>query len=164
VRTWAFRYTPPKGPVAGAVTGVGKVAISVRLGFDGELDVVRHRDSTRKQASAETLSILLDGLLISRLDSVSPSILTPPSRRFVQTSQGFLRPETMVYQGECLVEIRGETLDAEGILSYRLDVVARWNGRAAGLLPPESEAGWSEFFGAALASIGGLMLGELPAR
>jgi len=164
VRTWAFRYTPPKGPVAGAVTGVGKVAVSVRLGFDGELDIVRHPGSTKKQASAETLAILLDGLLISRLDSVSPSILTPPSRRFVQTSQGFLLPDTMVYQGECLVEIRSETLDAEGILSYRLDIVAQWNRRASGLIPPDSAAGWSEFFGASLASIGGLMLGELPAR
>jgi hypothetical protein len=164
VRTWAFRYTPPKGPVAGAVTGVGKVAVSVRLGYDGELDIVRHRDSTRKQASAETLAILLDGLLISKLDSVSPSILTPPSRRFVQTSQGFVPPDTMVCQGECLVEIRNETLDAEGILSYRLDIVARWNRRTSGLVPPDSAAGWSEFFGASLASIGGLMLGELPAR
>jgi hypothetical protein len=163
VRTWTFRYAPPKGPVAGAVTGVGKVAVSVRLGFDGELDV-RHPGSTRKQASAATLAILLDGLLVSGLDSVSPTILTPPSRRFVQTSQDFLRPDTMVHHGACLIEVRGETLEAQGILRYRLDIAARWNGRASGLPQPESEAGWSEFFGASLASIGGLMLGGLAAR
>jgi hypothetical protein len=69
----------------------------------------------------------------------------------------------MVCQGECLVEIQGETLDAQGILSYRLDIVARWNQRARAPAPPDSAAGWSEFFGASLASIGGIMLGELPA-
>ncbi|HEX9499984.1 MAG TPA: hypothetical protein VF926_16780, partial [Mycobacterium sp.] len=35
-----FRYTPPKGPAAGAVTGVGKVTILVQLTLAGELDIV----------------------------------------------------------------------------------------------------------------------------
>jgi hypothetical protein len=140
---------------ASAVTCVGKVAISVRLAFDGELDIVwRRRDS----AVAELPSVLLDGLLVSQLDKPSPSILTGPTRRFVQRARVFQPPGTMVCRGECAVEISSETFAAQGILGYRLDIAARWTRRAADVAPPESAAQWAEFFGASLASIGGIML------
>jgi len=151
----AFRYLPAETTVASAVTGVGKVAISVRLAFHGELDIMSRRHD---RAVAELPSALLDGLLVSRLDQPAPSILTGPTHRFVQRARVFQPPGTMACRGECAIDITKETFTAQGILGYRLDVTARWTRRAADAVPPESADQWTEFFGASLASIGGIML------
>jgi hypothetical protein len=74
----------------------------------------------------------------------------------------FQPPDAMICQGECVVKMVGGTLDAQGTLAYRLDIVAQWNRRASGAAPPYTAGQWGEFFGASLASIGGIMLGELP--
>jgi hypothetical protein len=55
----------------------------------------------------------------------------------------------------------GGTLDAQGTLAYR-STSSPWNRRAAAAAPPYTAAQWGEFFGASLASISGIMLGELP--
>jgi hypothetical protein len=145
------------------VTGVGKVLIQVQLTLAGELDIVWRRPGARDQAGAETLVALRDGLLVSHLDTPTPVIQASATRRFLQQSRVFQPPGAMICQGECVVKILGETLDAQGTLAYRLDIVAQWNRRAAGAEQPDSAGQWGEFFGAALASIGGIMLGELPA-
>jgi hypothetical protein len=158
MRSLNFRYLPPKGPVAAAATGVGKVAITVRLTFDGELEVGWRRQGTRERADAEMLAVLLDGLLVSNLDKPTPAILTGPTHRFVQKTRVFQPPGTMVCRGECAVRIATEILEAQGILGYRLDITARWARRAPGVAAPDSASQWAEFFGASLASIGGIML------
>src|SRR3982074_747177 len=53
VHALTFRYTPPKGPAAAAVTGVGKVMILVQLTLAGELDIVWRRQGARDQAGVE---------------------------------------------------------------------------------------------------------------
>jgi hypothetical protein len=137
---------------------VGKVAISVRLTFDGELDVVWGRRDASDSADAEPVAVLLDGLLVRHLDTPSPSILAGPTHRFVQRARAFQPPGTMVCRGECAVDVTRETFAAQGILGYRLDITARWTRRGPDAAPPDSAAQWAEFFGASLASIGGIML------
>jgi hypothetical protein len=126
-----FRYTPPKGPAAGAVTGVGKVAILVQLTLAGELDIVWRRQGVRDQAGAEALVALLDGLLVSHLDTPTPVILASPTRRFVQKSRVFHPPGAMICQGQCAVKMLG------GPLTYKeLSPIGSTSSPSATAVPP----------------------------
>lgn len=145
-------------PVATATAEIGKVTVSVRLFFDGDLFACRRPPSAMERAEAEALDLLSKGLFVSGIDTPVVTVTGPAGHRFVQQGAVFEPPDLWVYTGTCGVGAGRNGLTLTGILRYRLEVRAAWNRRAGALGPPATAAQWCEFFGAQLASIGGVAL------
>lgn len=153
-----FRYRPPVNPVATVTAEIGKVTVSVRLFFDGDLLVCRRPPSAVERAEAEAWDLLAKGLFVSGIDTPVATVNGPAGHRFVQRSAVFEPPDLWVYAGTCGVGADRNGLTLTGMLGYRLEVRAAWNRRAGAVGPPATAAQWCEFFGAQLASIGGVVL------
>lgn len=156
---WTYGYQPPRGPVAGASTGLGKVTVSVLLAFDGELVVSHHGDVDRP----DPLKLLLKGLFVSGLGTAAPMVRAGTGTRFRQTGLEFRAPDTKVSKGQCEVDSSACGLELKGVLGYRLEVTAMWNGRVRRESPASAEQ-WADCFGDPLASLGGLVLGRFQAE
>ncbi|WP_370946728.1 hypothetical protein AB5J62_03885 [Amycolatopsis sp. cg5] len=154
-----YGYQPPRGPVAGATTGLGKVTVSVLLSFDGELVAVWHGGGDRP----DPLASLLKGLFVSGLDTGAPVVRGGTGTRFRQTGLDFRPPDTKVSIGRCAVDSSAHGLELNGVLGYRLEVTANWNGRVQRENPVSAEQ-WAAFFGDPLASLGGLVMGRFQAE
>ncbi|MBB5855098.1 hypothetical protein ACFQ05_17445 [Amycolatopsis umgeniensis] len=154
----AFRYRPPVSPVAAATVEIGKVAISLRLSFDGALYACRRPPGVVERMEAEALDLLSKGLFVSGIDTPVATVTGEAGHRFVQESAVFEPPDGWLYRGMCGVGARRNGLSLTGIVGYRLEVRARWARRAGDCGPPETAAEWCELFGGQLASIGGVVL------
>jgi hypothetical protein len=158
VQATAFRYRPPVNPVATATAEIGKVTVSVRLFFDGDLFACRRPPAAVERVEAEALDLLSKGLFVSGIDTPVATVTGAAGHRFVQKSAVFEPPDLRVHRGTCGVGAGRNGLTLTGVLGYRLEVRASWNRRAGGIGPPATAAEWCDFFGAQLASIGGVVL------
>ncbi|MEV6911825.1 hypothetical protein [Amycolatopsis sp. NPDC051071] len=158
VRATAFRYRLTAEPVAAATAEIGKVAIAVRLFFDGDLYTCRRPPGARERVEAEALDLLSKGLFVSGIDLPVATVTGAAGHRFVQENAVFEPPDRWVYRGTCGVGANRDGLSLTGMLGYRLEVRAKWNRRAPECGPPATEAEWCEVFGGQLASIGGMVL------
>ncbi|WP_410605503.1 hypothetical protein [Amycolatopsis sp. lyj-90] len=154
----AFRYRPPVSPVAAATVEIGKVAISLRLSFDGDLFACRRPPGVVERMEAEALDLLSKGLFVSGIDTPVAAVSGAAGHRFVQDSVVFQPPDRWVYRGRCVVGAGKNGLTLTGVLGYRLEVCAGWARRAGDCGPPATASEWCEFFGGQLASIGGVVL------
>ncbi|MEU9690472.1 hypothetical protein [Amycolatopsis japonica] len=154
----AFRYRPPVSPVAAATLEIGKVAVTVRLSFDGALYACRRPPGVVERMEAEALDLLSKGLFVSGIDTPVATVTGAAGHRFVQRSAEFEPPDGRLYRGMCGVGATRNGLTLTGILGYRLEVRAEWARRAGDCGPPGSAAEWCELFGGELASIGGVVL------
>lgn len=146
-----YRIRLPAGPVAAATTGIGRVQVTVLLGLHGTIEVRRH------DPDADLLAALAGGLFVSGLDSAYPVVHATAGHRFDQLCSAFLPPDTMVFEGDCLLQLRTAGIDADGTPGYRLEIRAGWSGPNTSP-QPTSAAEWSDRFGAALAAIGVIVL------
>jgi hypothetical protein len=158
VHATAFRYRPPVNPVAAATVEIGKVAVSVRLSFDGDLYACRRPPGVVERVEAEALDLLSKGLFVSGIDTQVATVTGVAGHRFVQETAAFQPTDRWVYRGTCGVGASRNGLTLTGMLGYRLEVRAGWARRAGECGPPATAAEWCEFFGAQLASIGGVVL------
>ncbi len=158
MRATAFRYRLPADPVAAATAEIGKVAVSVRLFFEGDLYTCRRPPGALERVEAEALDLLAKGLFVSGIDLPVATVTGTAGHRFVQESAVFEPPDRWVRRGTCVVGTGGNGLSLTGVLRYRLEVRAGWNRRAPECGPPATATEWREFFGAQVASIGGMVL------
>ncbi|WP_414943002.1 hypothetical protein [Amycolatopsis sp. cmx-11-32] len=154
----AFRYSPPGNPVAAATVEIGKVTVSVRLSFDGDPSAYRCPAGGVERREAEALDLLSKGLFVSGIDTPIATVTGAAGHRFVQENAVFQPPDRWIYRGSCGVGASRNGLTLTGVLGYRLEVRAGWARRAGECGPPATAAEWCEFFGAQLASIGGVVL------
>ncbi|MFI9452933.1 hypothetical protein [Amycolatopsis sp. NPDC052450] len=158
MRATAFRYRPPVSPVAAATLEIGKVAISVRLSFDGALYACRKPAGVVERMEAEALDLLSKGLFVSGIDTPVATVTGAAGHRFIQESEVFQPPDSRLYRGLCGVGASRNGLTLTGMIGYRLEVRAGWATRAGDCGPPATAAEWAELFGGQLASIGGVVL------
>ncbi len=144
--------------MAAATAEIGKVAVSVRLFFEGDLYACRRPPGVLERLEAEALDLLSKGLFVSGIDTPLAAITGAAGHRFVQEDVVFQPPDRWVHRGTCWVGATRNGLTLTGVLGYRLEVRAGWNRRAPDCGPPATAAEWCEFFGAPLASIGGVVL------
>ncbi|EME57565.1 hypothetical protein [Amycolatopsis decaplanina] len=144
--------------MAAATLEIGKVAVTVRLSFDGALYGCRRPPGVVERMEAEALDLLSKGLFVSGIDTPVATVTGAAGHRFVQERAVFQPPDSRLYQGLCGVGASRNGLTLTGILGYRLEVRAGWARRAGERGPPETAAEWCELFGGQLASIGGVVL------
>jgi hypothetical protein len=161
----SFRYPLPRIPLAGAVTTVGRVSVSVRLGLGGVLDVftngvVPGRGISRIRALT-ALDTLAAEIFVQGMDSGEPRISCAAGHRFRQQRARRDTPATLVFEGVCGMDFTssfsGGGVRVTGEVDYRLEV--RASSEPSGR--PASE------FTRELSAIGGLALvgtsiSELP--
>ncbi len=145
-------------PVAAAAAEIGKVAVSVRLSFEGDLYACSRPPGPLERVEAEALDLLSKGLFVSGIDTPVATVTGAAGHRFVQKRAVFQPPDCRVYHGTCGVGANRNGLTLTGMLGYRLEVRAAWNSRAGDCGQPATAAEWCELFGAQLASIGGVVL------
>ncbi|WP_235783680.1 hypothetical protein [Amycolatopsis orientalis] len=145
-------------PVAAATAEIGKVTVSVRLSFEGDLYACRRPPGVVERVEAEALDLLSKGLFVSGIDTPVATVTGAAGHRFVQETTVFQPPDRWIYRGTCGVGASRNGLTLTGVLGYRLEVRACWARRAGECGPPTTAAEWCEFFGAQLASIGGVVL------
>jgi hypothetical protein len=149
------RVRLPTGPIAAAAAAIGRVDITVLLCLDGTLDVRWHTPG------ADLVGALACGLFVSGLDTAGPVVHAATGRRFEQARSAFSPPDTMSFDGGCVLRLRTADFDVDGTPGYRLDIRAvSADGVAAQPAPSESQ--WCDRFGGALAAIGGIVLGRVP--
>ncbi|OLZ49438.1 hypothetical protein BS329_22605 [Amycolatopsis coloradensis] len=144
--------------MAAAALEIGKVAISVRLSFDGALYACRRPPGVVERMEADALDLLSKGLFVSGIDTPVATVTGAAGHRFIQESAVFEPPDRWIYRGLCGIGASRNGLTLTGMVGYRLEVRAGWARRAGECGPPASAAEWCEFFGAQLASIGGVVL------
>nr|WP_157528011.1 hypothetical protein [Kibdelosporangium sp. MJ126-NF4]CEL17015.1 hypothetical protein [Kibdelosporangium sp. MJ126-NF4]CTQ91755.1 hypothetical protein [Kibdelosporangium sp. MJ126-NF4] len=146
------RYTLPDTPIAAATADIGHVAVELELTLTGQVTV----DGPFSSADLATLNRISEGVVVSRLDTESPSVTCPAGHHFTQRGTTFLHPVTMVFHGSSVIDFGYEQAVVTGEVDYRLAVkVSPHNREPEPHVDPDQ---WYSRNGGTLASIGAIVL------
>lgn len=147
------RYTLPDTPIAAASADIGHRAVDLALTLTGHVEVAWTGEAADEPAALDRIS---EGVFISGLGTEAPSITCPASHRFVQRGNAFVRPATMVFHGDGVIDFRHGGADVTGTFAYALAVtVTPHNGDVVAGAGPDQ---WFSRNGGTLAAIGAIVL------